>query len=61
MTDKELFELNIIEPDKDIFDNTKHNWDMLAKPIDGLGDLRHLYAISLQYRKKSYPISVKRR
>ena len=37
MTDKELFDLNITAPDKDIFDRAKLSWDSLAKPIDGLG------------------------
>ena len=55
MTDKELFELNIIEPDKDIFDNTKHNWDMLAKPIDGLGDFETLVCNIAAIQKKVIP------
>ncbi len=42
MTEKELFELNITEPDRSVYDRAKEHFDSLAKPIDGFGNLEDI-------------------
>ena len=42
MTLKELMDINIIYPDRKIYDSAKDRWDHIAKPIDGLGDLEKI-------------------
>ena len=44
MTHEELFEINIKEPDKDIFKAVKKRFDSVCKPIDGLGDIEDIIA-----------------
>ena len=42
MTSEELFALHIDEPDKSVYDKAKEHFDLLAKPIDGFGDLEDM-------------------
>ncbi|MCR5734312.1 MAG: nicotinate-nucleotide--dimethylbenzimidazole phosphoribosyltransferase [Lachnospiraceae bacterium] len=55
MTDKELFDIRIDAPDKEIFKRTKLSWDKLAKPIDGLGDLEELVCRIASIQGKEMP------
>ena len=38
LTLEELFALKLKGIDKRVFDDIQQNWDILSKPIDGLGD-----------------------
>ena len=42
MTKKELLGIQIQKPDAAVFLQAKQNWETLAKPIDGLGDLEEM-------------------
>ena len=42
MTEKELFELKIEEPDRKMYEKAKARFDSLAKPIDGFGDFEDI-------------------
>ena len=44
MKKKDLFELNVAEPDVSVLDASRAKWDSIAKPIDGLGDFEKLVA-----------------
>ena len=60
MTEKELFQLNIEEPDHDIYARAKARFDSLAKPIDGFGDLEDVICrIAAIHRKEIPDISKK--
>ena len=42
MTSEELFSIKIEEPDISVYNKAKENFDSLAKPLDGFGDLEDI-------------------
>ncbi|MCR5657155.1 MAG: nicotinate-nucleotide--dimethylbenzimidazole phosphoribosyltransferase [Butyrivibrio sp.] len=42
MTKVELFDIQIQNPNRTVFDASKEKWDSISKPIDGLGDFETL-------------------
>ena len=51
MTIDELLSLKPGEPDREIYLHSKRKWDLLAKPIDGLGDLEDIICRIAAIRK----------
>ena len=47
MTKTELFDIKIEELDSYVYGKCKLKWDLLAKPIDGFGDLK-MQSVRLQ-------------
>ncbi len=44
MTERELLELKITRPDEEVYKEANRRWDLVAKPIDGLGDFERAIA-----------------
>lgn len=42
MKKEELFSVKIDKPDKAVYKKARENWDLISKPIDGLGDFEDL-------------------
>jgi len=55
MTSEELLSYKADMPDKKIYDSTKLNWDKLAKPIDGLGELEKIICRIAAIQRKERP------
>ena len=55
MTEKELFEQKIEEPDRGIYEKAKARFDSLAKPIDGFGDFEDIICRIAAIQGREYP------
>ena len=60
MDKDELFNIHIDRPDKSIYDEAKRKWDLLSKPLDGLGSFEGLIC-RLAAMQKSPDIDISKR
>lgn len=60
MDKDELFNIHIDRPDKSIYDEAKRKWDLLSKPLDGLGSFEGLIC-RLAAMQKSPDVDISKR
>lgn len=60
MDKDELFNIDIDRPDKSIYDEAKRKWDLISKPLDGLGSFEGLIC-RLAAMQKSPDIDISKR
>ena len=60
MTKQELLDISICEPSQSIYSEIKSNWDHIAKPLNGLGNLETIICKIGSAQNTKHPIIEKR-